>query len=73
MDRENGLRTARVRFLVNLAGDGFAYQPGEEADIDENEARRLISARYAVPAAVRSVETAVAGPVETRAKGKAKK
>ena len=55
----------RVKLLVALHG----ASPGDEVDVAEDEAVRLFSARYAVPA-LPKMERAVIAPVETRKRKK---
>ena len=57
-----------VRLLVACHGRGV----GDELDVPEDEAIRLFSGRWAIPA-VPEMERAVKAPVETRIKGKRKK
>jgi len=37
----------RVRFIQSIAGPGFYYKPGEWADLEDNQARRLVAAGVA--------------------------
>lgn len=61
----------KIKMLVSLAGNEYALAPGGERDFPQAEAIRLIEAGYAIPAAIESLERAVATPVsEKRKKGK---
>lgn len=53
---------AKVQMLVGLSSPTRYYEPGDIYECDEAEAARLIGARYAVPAAERKIERAVANP-----------
>lgn len=52
----------KIQFLVSLSGPGQSYDPGDIADVDNEEAARLISASIAIPVAIQPVK-------ETRKKG----
>jgi hypothetical protein len=39
----------RVKMLTGMAGRGFAYEPGQEVEMDPNTAMRLIAAGAAAP------------------------
>jgi hypothetical protein len=60
----------RIEILVARPDD--KYQPGDEVDLPDDEAVRLISGRWAIPAKPK-IERAVKVAVETRVKGKSKK
>lgn len=63
----------KVKMLVSLSGPGGALEPGDIYDPPEDEAVRLISARYALPHVEDDLERAVVKPIrETRARGKRK-
>lgn len=55
-----------VRMLVDLSGPGLLLRPGEEHDFPQDEAIRLVSARYAIPVAAVPVETADRQPATER-------
>lgn len=54
----------RVRLLVSMAGPGGAWSPGDEAELPDAEALRLIAAGYA-EAAAGAPEQAVRQPART--------
>ena len=58
----------RVRMVVGLSGPTINLIPGEEADLAEAEAVRLIAAGYAVPVSTVEIERAVRPPVAERRK-----
>lgn len=60
----------RVRLLTGIAGANFSYGPGDIADFDAAEAKRLIAAGYAEEI---RVETATNEKREKATKPKAKK
>lgn len=48
-----------VRFLTCIAGHGWVRNAGDVADIDDTEAKRLVTAGIAVPVkATETIETA---------------
>ncbi len=55
----------RIKFLVSMAGAGFTRNPGDVADIEEAEARRLIERGYAQPVRGRPPSKAVKQAPET--------
>ncbi len=57
----------RIIMRTGLAGHGFAYRSGQEVDLDEAAARRLISRGLAVPARETSVEVTTAPEPERTA------
>ena len=61
-----------VRMLVQLSGPGMLLEPGDERELPDADAVRLIAAEYAVPVYDQEVERAViAEPaVETRKRGR---
>ena len=52
--------------LVGLSGPAYCLEPGDEHGFPQDEAMRLITAGYAVPAAEVIVERAVAAPAPER-------
>jgi len=61
----------RIIMRTGLAGHGFAYRSGQEVDLDEATARRLIARGLAVPARETSFEIATAPEPERTAAGSA--
>lgn len=56
--------------LTSIAGDGFAYHTGDEAEFEDAEATRLVAAGAAVPVSDEKVERAVLKtPAERRRRG----
>ena len=63
----------KIKFLTGIAGPEMAYGPGDVADIDDADAKRLIEVGFAVPArVVATVETASAAAPETAVARKGK-
>lgn len=59
----------RIRFLVSLSGPEVNFQPGDIADVENEEAGRLIEAGIAIPdAAGPAVERRNGEDVETPTK-----
>jgi len=55
----------KIKLLTSIAGNGFAYSPGDEIDIEDAEAQRWIKSGIATPTKVK--RTATKKPVkETR-------
>ena len=46
----------KIKMLVGMAGAGFAWSVGQEVDVDDAEASRLINANYAIPVAEKVIE-----------------
>lgn len=49
----------RVRMLTGLSGPAFSLSGGDEREFPDDEAIRLVTAGYAVPADSQAMETAV--------------
>lgn len=64
-----------VRMLVQLSGPGMLLEPGDERELPDADAVRLIAAEYAVPVSEQEVERAVVAEaaVETRKRGRPRK
>lgn len=54
----------QITILVSLAGDGFAWNPGENVEVEDGEAVRLIEAGFAEPVRTVTREKAVASKRE---------
>jgi hypothetical protein len=39
----------RVRILVSISGSAYSLRPGEETELDDAEAGRLVAAGFAAP------------------------
>ncbi|TPK18067.1 hypothetical protein [Mesorhizobium sp. B2-5-7] len=55
-----------IRMLVGLSGLGYSLGPGDERDFPQDEALRLISAGFAIPAVEQEIERAVQAPTAER-------
>lgn len=54
----------KIKMLTSLAGDDFAFAPGDETDrFADDEACRLVEAGYAMPVVEEKIERAVKKPV----------
>lgn len=53
----------KIKMLVDMAGVGFSLSPGDEWETDDQQAKRLIEAGYAVPVAETKIETTTLEPV----------
>lgn len=64
-----------VRMLVQLSGPGMLLEPGDERELPDADAVRLIAAEYAVPVSEQEAERAVVAEpaVETRKRGRPRK
>lgn len=64
-----------VRMLVQLSGPGMLLEPGDERELPDADAVRLIAAEYAIPVSERGVERAVIADsaVEMRKRGRPRK
>lgn len=59
----------KVKMLTSMAGAEYSLSPGDVREFPDAEAKRLIEAGYAAPAALAKREKAVKpAPAETRAK-----
>ena len=59
-----------IRMKTYIAGAGFSAGPGDEVDIDKDEALRMISAGYATEIAVtKPTENAMKRAPQARRKG----
>ncbi len=58
--------TMRIQFRVGLARQGASYERGDTVDWRSDEAKRMISAGYAVPAPKNDKRTATLSPAEQR-------
>ncbi len=52
--------------LTSIAGDGFSAHTGDEIEIEDAEAIRLVAAGAAVPVSDEKPERAVKAPTERR-------
>lgn len=60
----------RVKMLTSMAGPLLSYSPGQVVEMEEKEAKRLISAGFA---RAEKAETATRNPAEKATKGKKEK
>lgn len=49
----------KVKLLISRGGAGFTQNAGDEVEVSEDEAKRMIEAGQAVPIAESKTETAV--------------
>ena len=61
----------KVKLMTSRAGLNYVQSAGDVVDVSDDEAVRLLDRNEAVPARDDDVETAVARPPETTAKGSA--
>lgn len=54
----------KIKLLVSRSGPAGAFSPGDEIDVGEAEAGRMIEAGQAVPVRAPVVETATAAPAQ---------
>jgi hypothetical protein len=59
----------KIKMLTSMAGEAFAFKPGDVVDREDAEAIRLIEKGYAVPC-VDQPERAIRQPQEVRSKGR---